>query len=59
VYGTPDYPLAEVPLQKIVDLVEAGALDAAPAHEFAFDDIRQAHELLDAQAAGGKMVVRV
>ncbi len=59
VYGTPDYPLAEVPLQRIVDLVEAGMLDAAPVRQFAFDEIRHVHELLDAEAAGGKMVVLV
>jgi len=57
VYGTQDYPLAEVPLQRIVDLVEAGVLDAAPARLFAFDEIRHVHELLDAEAAGGKRVV--
>lgn len=59
VYGTPEYPLSDVPLQQIVDLVEAGLLDAEPARRFAFDEIRRAHELLDAQAAGGKMVVLV
>jgi len=57
VYGTPEYPLSDVPLQRIVDLVEAGEVDAAPARQFAFDEIRRAHELLDAEAAGGKMVV--
>jgi NADPH:quinone reductase-like Zn-dependent oxidoreductase len=46
-----------VPLQRIVDIVEAGEVDAAPARRFAFDEIRRAHELLDAEAAGGKMVV--
>lgn len=59
VYGTPEYPLADVPLQRIVDLVESGELDAAPARQFAFDEIRRVHELLDAEAAGGKMVVLV
>jgi len=48
-----------VPLQRIVDLVEAGVLDATPARQFAFDEIRRVHELLDAEAAGGKMVVVV
>ena len=57
VYGTSAYPLSDVPLQHIVDLVEAGAVDAKPARQFAFDEIRRVHELLDAQAAGGKMVV--
>ena len=56
-YGTPEFPLEDVPLQRIADLAASGALDAAPARVFAFDEIRQVHELLDAQAAGGKMVV--
>ena len=47
----------EVPPQCIVDLVEAGVLDAAPARLFAFDEIRHVHELLDAEAVGGKMGV--
>lgn len=57
VYGTPEYPLADVPLQHVVELAASKALDAEPVRVFAFDEIRQAHELLDAEAAGGKMVV--
>ena len=57
VYGTAEYPLSDVPLQRIVDWVESGVVDAAPVRCFAFDEIRAAHEVLDAQAAGGKMVV--
>ncbi|HWV05201.1 zinc-binding dehydrogenase [Ralstonia sp.] len=57
VYGTPEYPLTEVPFQRMVDLVEAGVLRARPAQVFAFDDIQSAHRMLDAGTAGGKMVV--
>ncbi|WP_433864713.1 zinc-binding dehydrogenase [Ralstonia wenshanensis] len=57
VYGTPEYPLTDIPFQRIVDLVEAGVLRARPAQVFAFDDIQSAHRVLDAGTAGGKMVV--
>lgn len=57
VYGTPEYPLTDIPFQRIVDLVEAGVLRARPAQVFAFDDIQRAHRVLDAGTAGGKMVV--
>ncbi|MEO8151971.1 MAG: zinc-binding dehydrogenase [Rhizobacter sp.] len=59
VYGTPEYPLSDLPLQAIVELAESGALNAAPAQQFAFDDIQNAHRMLDAETAGGKMVVLV
>ena len=59
VYGTPEYPLSDVPFQRLVDLAEAGVLRAKPAQVFAFGEIQQAHRLLDADAAGGKMVVTV
>ena len=57
VYGTPDYPLGEVPFQRLVDLAEAGTLRARPARVFRFDEIQQAHCLLDDNATNGKMVV--
>ena len=59
VYGTPEYPLSDVPFQRLVDLAEAGVLRAKPAQVFAFGEIQQAHRLLDADAAGGKIVVTV
>jgi NADPH:quinone reductase-like Zn-dependent oxidoreductase len=59
VFGTPEYPLHEIPFQRLVDDVASGAYQAAPARVFAFDDIQRAHGLLDQQAAGGKIVVVV
>lgn len=58
VYGTPEYPLTDVPFQKIVDLVEAGLLRAKPSRVFAFEEIQAAHRLLDDGTAGGKIVVK-
>jgi NADPH:quinone reductase len=45
------------PLQEIVTQVERGAFDAAPTRVFAFDEIADAHRLMDAGRAGGKLGV--
>jgi NADPH:quinone reductase-like Zn-dependent oxidoreductase len=58
-YGTPDFPLTEVPLQAIVDRAAAGAYKAVPAKVFRFEDIRDAHQLMEANEANGKIVVRM
>ena len=44
-------------LQEIVTQVERGAFDAAPKRVFAFDEIADAHRLMDGGRAGGKLVV--
>ncbi|HEX7689571.1 MAG TPA: zinc-binding dehydrogenase, partial [Burkholderiaceae bacterium] len=59
VYGTPEYPLADIPFQRLLELAEEGTLDIAPGRVFRFEEIREAHRVLDAQAGGGKMVVLV
>lgn len=58
-YGTPEYPLSEVPLQAIVDRVAAGTYRARPARVFRFDQIQEAHRLMESDQAGGKLVVCV
>jgi NADPH:quinone reductase-like Zn-dependent oxidoreductase len=58
VLGTPAYPLAEVPLEAIFELVAAGKLQGEPVRVFSFNEIVDAHRVLEAGAAGGKMVVR-
>jgi NADPH:quinone reductase-like Zn-dependent oxidoreductase len=57
VFGTPGFPLSDVPLQKIAEDVGAGRLKAKPSRVFGFDDIREAHRVMEANEAGGKMVV--
>ena len=57
VFGTPGFPLSDVPLSDIAEQVRNGQLDAAPARVFSFDDIREAHRVMEAGEAGGKMVV--
>ena len=59
VMGSAEYPLSEIPLQKILDRVADGTYKAAPAKVFGFDEIREAHRLLETGQAGGKLVVRV
>jgi len=56
-YGTASYPLSEIPFQTIVDKVVEGSYRAKPSHVFKFDDIQAAHQMLDAETAGGKIVV--
>ncbi len=57
VYATPEYPLSEIPFQRMIEWAEAGAIQVKPARVFRFDEIREAHRVLDAGTAGGKMVV--
>ncbi|MDF3342037.1 zinc-binding alcohol dehydrogenase family protein [Mycolicibacterium septicum] len=59
VFGSPGFPLSDVPLQAIAQQVERGELAAAPSRVFSFDEIREAHRVMEAGEAGGKMVVVV
>ena len=57
--GTSEFPIAGVPLQQIVEKVEAGTYRAAPARVFAFGEIADAHRLMESGGALGKLVVTV
>jgi NADPH2:quinone reductase len=57
VFGTPGFPLSDVPLQEIAQQVAAGRLKAKPARAFGFEEIHEAHRVMEANEAGGKMVV--
>ncbi|MEV6025303.1 zinc-binding alcohol dehydrogenase family protein [Streptomyces sp. NPDC052036] len=57
VFGTPGFPLSDVPLQKIAQEVAAGNLRAKPSRVFRFEEIREAHRVMEAGEAKGKMVV--
>jgi NADPH2:quinone reductase len=59
VLGGDAFPMNEVPIQAIVEQAERGAFLAGPARVFAFDEIVEAHRLMDAGQAGGKLVVTV
>lgn len=45
-------------LQSYIDLVESGKLDVKTGPVFDFDNLIAAHELMDANQAGGKIVVK-
>jgi len=59
VFGKPGFPLSDVPLQTIAQQVAAGRYKAKPARVFRFEDIREAHRVMESGQAGGKMVVLV
>jgi NADPH:quinone reductase len=59
VFGTPEFPVSDIPFQAIVDKVAAGVYKAKPAWVFRFDEIREAHEAMESNQANGKMVVRI
>jgi NADPH:quinone reductase-like Zn-dependent oxidoreductase len=59
VFGRPQFPLSDVPLQTIADQVAVGRYNAKPARVFRFAEIREAHRVMEAGQAGGKMVVLV
>ncbi len=57
--GTSEFPLSEIPFQTIVDRVAEGTYKAKPARVFRFEEIREAHRLMELNQAGGKIVVRL
>ncbi|OBH05984.1 zinc-binding dehydrogenase [Mycobacterium sp. E1747] len=57
VFGEPGFPLSDVPLQDIARQVAQGRLEAKPSRVFAFDEIHEAHRVMESGEAGGKMVV--
>jgi NADPH:quinone reductase-like Zn-dependent oxidoreductase len=57
VLGGEDYPLAGVPLQDMVGKAEHGAFAVKPARVLPFEQIADAHRVMDAGQANGKLVV--
>ena len=57
VFGTPGFPLSDVPLRQIAEDAAAGRLEAKPSRVFRFEEIGEAHRVMEANEAGGKMVV--
>ncbi len=55
--GSQAYPLSAIPFQEIVAKAEAGVYQAKPARAFVFEDIPEAHRVMEASQAGGKLVV--
>jgi NADPH:quinone reductase-like Zn-dependent oxidoreductase len=59
VTGTAEFPISEIPFQAIVNHVAAGTYKATPAQVFEFNEIHEAHRIMEAGMQLGKMVVRV
>jgi NADPH:quinone reductase len=59
VLGTSAFPLTEIPLTEMIDKAETGAYQAKPARVFGFEDIVEAHRMMESGLAGGKMTVSV
>jgi NADPH:quinone reductase len=57
VFGTPGFPLSDVPLQQIAADASAGQLDVKPVRVYRFEEIQEAHRVMEANQAGGKIVV--
>jgi len=57
VFGTPQFPVSDVPLQAIAADIAAGRYQARPSRIFRFDELREAHRVMEAGEARGKMVV--
>jgi NADPH:quinone reductase-like Zn-dependent oxidoreductase len=58
-FGTPGFPLSDVPLQSIADDMAAGRLKAKPSRIFTFEEVRDAHRVMEANEARGKTVAVV
>ncbi|HWW89008.1 MAG TPA: zinc-binding dehydrogenase [Vicinamibacterales bacterium] len=56
VFDAPAFPTAEIPMQTIVERVERGVYKAKPARVFRFEEIREAHRLMETGTANGKIV---
>jgi NADPH2:quinone reductase len=59
VFGTPGFPLNDVPLQSIARDIANGKFNAKPSRVFKFEEIREAHRVMEANEANGKLVVLV
>jgi len=57
-FGTPEFALTQVPFQHFADCAATGIYRARPAHVFDFEQIVDAHRLLESGQARGKIVVR-
>ena len=58
-FGAPEFPLSDVPMQAIVERVAGGTYQAKPARVFHFDEIAEAHRVMESNQANGKLVVRL
>ncbi len=55
--GTDPFPLSAIPLQQIVTKVETGDYSASPSRVFSFEEVAEAHRVMERSEASGKLVV--
>lgn len=58
-FGQPGFELSDVPMQQIVALAASGQYQGRPARVFGLSELPEAHALMEAGEAGGKLVVRL
>lgn len=56
-FGTPQFPLSDVPLQTIVNDIDEGHYPAKPSKVFNFDKIHEVHRVMENNQSLGKLVV--
>jgi NADPH:quinone reductase-like Zn-dependent oxidoreductase len=56
VFGDNAFPLSDVPLHDVVQMVADGKFEAKPSKVFHFGEIQEAHRVMEANKANGKMV---
>jgi NADPH:quinone reductase-like Zn-dependent oxidoreductase len=59
VLGTEGFPIGDVPVAELVARAEAGVYRARPARVFRFEEVAEAHRLIEANQLAGKAVVSV
>ena len=57
VFGAPEFLVSDIPFQEIVGRVAAGKYHAKPARVFRFEEIQEAHRLMESNQGNGKIVV--
>ncbi|HEB71167.1 MAG TPA: alcohol dehydrogenase [Nitrospirae bacterium] len=58
-FGSPQMPLSESPIQWIAEQVESKKMPSIISKVYEFDQIREAHRVIEDNQAPGKMVVRL
>ncbi|EGN97167.1 hypothetical protein SERLA73DRAFT_56788 [Serpula lacrymans var. lacrymans S7.3] len=58
-FGTPQFPLSDVPLAQIIRDAAEGKFDVKPTRVFQFSEIREAQNVMESGEANGKIVVVV
>ncbi len=58
-FGTPEFPLSNIPMQSIFEKSSTGVYRNKPVKVFNFEQIALAHEMMENYQAGGKIVIQV